>query len=174
MQRRSLASLAVTFLVIGAAISYGWVTVTQRNTSVTTQQVEPKLLYLEVVGELYSAVEITDLLVIPTLGYSHFVNNSITYLGVEFQTVCPSSVIGCPGSTITTATNPADNGVFIKVSITFVGGPEETLTESIGGLGYAPVVSSHVHPSAGILVEYIAKIHSYRAFLLVTPYSIPS
>ncbi len=176
MRSRIAAVIIVAAIVVGASVLYVYdlSALNRLNVTTSSQHQGNNLLYLEVAGSLYYAAEVTDELSVPSDGYSHFTNNSMTFMGVVFQTVCPSSVIGCPGSTSVTTTDPADVGTFIKVTMTFPDGSKETVVEAIGtNTVYAPKVSNHVKPTAGILVEYFASTKSFRAFLLVTPYKSP-
>ena len=164
---------AVIGLIVGAAIIYAGTSVGQGHTTTVTRHSQNGPLYLEVVGSLFYALEVTDAVNIPSQGYVQFPNDSITFQGVKFQTICPASAPGCPGSTSGTQTNPGLSVTFLKFSVTFPDAKKETLTLGIAGLSYAPILSTHVKPKAGILVEYIAGRSSYRAFLLVTPYTLP-
>jgi hypothetical protein len=46
----------------------------------------------------YCAIDVANDTVIGSPGYSYFLNDSVTFEGVEFQTICPSIYQGCPGA----------------------------------------------------------------------------
>ena len=174
MQNRMVAVVAVVMLIVGASATYGWYAVVQRPAPVSRQQGQTGPMFMEVAGSLYYALDVTNDLGVPSEGYAYFENSSISFLGVQFETVCPTTLIGCPGSSNSTGETSAGlPGVFVKAVVIFPDGKREILTESIEALVYAPVVSNHVGPKAGILVEYIPATKEYRAFLLVTPYTVP-
>ncbi len=162
--------MAVAALVVGSVLVYT-LGISGRVGTVTTEVPQPpgdKPFYMEVTGAVYYAIEVTNDLSIPRQGYSHFLNASVTFMGVEFQTVCPSSTEGCPGYT---GGNSTLIGQFVKIRISFPHGGQETLTEAICGDAYSPLTSSHTDPAAGYVAEYVVVTSTCRSYLLVTPYS---
>ncbi|QQG48615.1 MAG: hypothetical protein HY247_07715 [archaeon] len=172
MKYNLVAAAVVIVLVAGAVAAYYWEAWIPGRGPTTSTQGE-KQFYIEVAGTLYFAEEVSDLMVFQQEGFTYIKNTSITFVGVKFQTLCSVTDSVCPTGTVTTTSNSSALGAFIRFRMTFPGGAQEIATESIGGLNYAPATSAHTDPSAGILVEYLNKSHSYKAFLLVTPYSTP-
>ncbi|MBI3840591.1 MAG: hypothetical protein HY297_01310 [Thaumarchaeota archaeon] len=173
MRSNQLVAIAVAALVVGAVGVYYWnVGGLWNNTTSTTPEPVSKQFYMEVAGSLYLAVDVTEDTVFRAPGYSYFQNNSVTFLGVKFQPICPATVIGCPNPSGGTQTNANLSVALIQVRLTFPDTHQEIVSEAIGRLNYAPVVSNHLSPRAGVLVEYIPKTSSYKIFLLVTPYTM--
>jgi hypothetical protein len=117
-------------------------------------------------GSTYCASDVSKDIVVQQPGYSYFLNSSITFMGVKFETICPSNYGGCPGSNGNSTTVLA---AAIQLSVTFSGGTKETVGGVIGDLTYFYVLSNHLGPKAGILIEYVSSTYSYKAFLLVSP-----
>ena len=175
LNKRLVVVLLAGLLVVGAGTAYVWSAGTPPNTSSTTSQ-HPgsKAFYMEAAGSLFYAVEATDDVHFQSSGYAYFSNSSITFMGVKFQTICPSSILGCPNpSGNTTQTSASISGALIWFTMKFSDGKSETTTKAIGSPLYVPIISTHVSPKAGIIVEYFPANKSYRAFLLVSPYNLP-
>ena len=125
---------------------------------------------LTVNGSRYCAAEISGDIAIPNPGYGYFLNGSVYFMGVKFATICPPIYSGCPGSstggqTVTTVMLGA-----IKFNMTFPDGNVETGSGVIGDSTYVPVLSKHVGPRAGMLIEiqYGAPVTTDHVFLLVS------
>jgi len=176
MQGRVVAVVAVVMLVVGASVTYGWLALrppAPETTTVTHLNVG-NILFMQVGSGLYYADEVTAQTVVPADGNSYFTNKSITFYGVTFTTVCPTSLVGCPGGTNGTAqTTEGTPGAYAKVTIQFPDGKRETIFGSVGFQVFATYVSNHSDPTAGVAFEYIQATKSYRVFLLVTPYTLP-
>ena len=104
-------------------------------------------------------------------GTFHFNNGSVTFLGVEFQTICTDYASGCPGvppppanTTYTVAT-----GAGITLNLTF---PDHSSEVIAGAFPLVPVyfhaVSQHTNTQAGILIVYADSSPSYKSYLLVS------
>jgi hypothetical protein len=171
LKARSVAVVSVIMLLLGASCTYAWFTFGQQQPRTTTQPAGPNTLFMEVGGSLYFAAEISNLVVVPLDGNAYITNGSVTFYGVKFQMVCPTSLIGCPGSSNSTGeTSEGIPGSYVKLTMSFPDSQRETVSETVQFLGYAPVVSNHSKPRAGVVFEYIATSKTYRVFLLVTPY----
>jgi hypothetical protein len=174
MQNKVVAVIAVVMLVLGASVSYGWLALRPQPPPVITKLNVGNLLFMQVGSSLYFADEVTGQTVVANTGYAYFTNSSIMFYGVKFQTVCPTSLIGCPGASNSTgATSVGIPGSFVKVTVSFPDAKRETITGSVQYQVFATYVTNHSGPRAGVAFEYITLTKSYRVFLLVTPYSLP-
>jgi len=101
-------------------------------------------------------------------GYSYFLNGSITFDGVKFQTICPATYPDCPGSNSSSTIVRAGA---IRFNMTFPDGNTETAGIVIGDSIYTFIISHH-YPKAGMLIEYVNDYpHDfvvYAVFLLVS------
>ncbi len=157
-------------------------TSTQTTTTTTTSTItSPEsttspssvVFSLDVNGRWYWADDISGDIVIGSPGYSYFLNGSVTFDGLTFQTICPPIDQGCPGSNSSSTVVWAD---VVQLNIKFPGGSNET----IGRAGYFEplptyiLTINHTSPRAGILVEYVGDYnypHSpvpYAVFLLAS------
>jgi hypothetical protein len=125
---------------------------------------------LNVNGSWYWADYVSNDIVIGAPGYSYFLNGSVTFDGVKFQTICPSNYRDCPGS------NSSSTIVFagaISFNMTFPDGTNETAGAVIGDSIFTYVLSvQHTSPRAGMYIEYVNDYpHNsvdYAVFLLVS------
>lgn len=124
----------------------------------TTTYVPPTsgtVFLLDVNGTYYWAEDISNDITIGSPGYSYFLNGSVTFDGVKFQTICPSIYRGCPGSNSSSAIMYAGA---IQFNMLFPDGTNETVGGVIGDLNVLYVFSQHSHyniPIAGMLIEYV-------------------
>ena len=102
-------------------------------------------------GSNYCLIDVSNDIVVGAPGYSYFINRSVTYMGVDFQTICPSSYQGCPNST-TTSTQMMIGA--IKFNMTFPDKTVETQGSVIGDSEHVLIVSNHVNPKAGMQIDY--------------------
>lgn len=118
-------------------------------------------------GTLYCADDVANDTVLGGPGYSYFLNNSVTFDGVKFQTICPSIYRGCPGSNSSSTMMYAGA---VRFNMIFPDGTNETAGAVIGDLTYVPILSSHSNPQAGMLIEieYGANETTDHVLLLVT------
>jgi hypothetical protein len=82
-------------------------TVTSTSSSINTAASVTSAPTMTVNGSLYYADNISKDISVGNPGDSYFLNGSVTFLGVKFETLCPPSYSGCPvppGTTITTYT----------------------------------------------------------------------
>ncbi|HME18252.1 MAG TPA: hypothetical protein VKF15_00755 [Nitrososphaerales archaeon] len=174
MQNKIVAVVAVVMVALGASATYGWLALAPQPQQTVTRLNVGNLLFMQVGASLYFADEVTAQTVVPSNGYSYFTNSSITFYGVKFQSVCPTSIIGCPGASNSTgATSVGIPGTFTKVTISFPDAKRETVTGGVAYQVFATYVTNHSGPRAGVAFEYISLTKTYRVFLLVTPYSLP-
>jgi hypothetical protein len=122
-------------------------------------------------GSNYCAIDVSNDIVVGAPGYSYFFNGSITYMGVNFQTICPSTYQGCPGST--SSSTQMMIGA-IKFNMTFSGQTVETAGQAIGDSTHVLILSNHAAPRAGMQIEYgpspydaVPSTSNYHVFLLV-------
>jgi hypothetical protein len=122
-------------------------------------------------GSAYCTTDVSKDIVVQNPGYSYFLNGSITFMGVGFQTICPAHYSGCPGSNSTSTVVYAGA---IKVAVTFPDKSNETIGEVIGDSHYVLIISRHNDPKVGIQIQYIpglyasgASISNYQVLLLV-------
>ena len=159
-------------LVVGASATYAWFTVGGQQSVTVTEVKEGNLLFMQVGSSLYFADEVTPDTVVPVDGYAYFTNTTITFYGVTFKSVCPTTLAGCPGSG-SGATSVGIPGTYTQVTVQFPDAKRETVFGSVQSQVFATYVTNHSGPRAGVAFEYISLTKSYRVFLLVTPYSAP-
>jgi hypothetical protein len=125
---------------------------------------------MNVSGSYYWADDVSKDIVIGSPGYSYFLNGSVTFDGVKFQTICPSIYRDCPGSNSSSTIVYAD---VIQLKMTFPNGTNET----VGHAGFFTAIptyslSQNSAPRAGMLIEYVNDYpHNsvdYAVFLLVS------
>ena len=117
-------------------------------------------------GTSYCASDVSKDIVIQQPGYGYFLNPSITFMGVNFQTICPPNYRGCPGSNSSSTIVLASTILF---NLTFADGTVERVGGVIGDSTYFFALSNHLNPRAGSLIEYISGTNSLKIFLLVSP-----
>lgn len=153
----------------GISTSHTSLTTTTTYISTTHTSVLGNGVYLMNVNESYYwADDVSKDIVIGNPGCSYFLNASVTFDGVTFQTICPSNFRDCPGS------NSSSTIVYagaIRFNMTFPDESTETVGNVIGDSIYMFVLSQH-HPKAGMLIEYVNDYpHNsvgYGVFLLVS------
>lgn len=128
----------------------------------------PKAQQIALNGTRFCADDVGNDTMIGDPGYSYFLNGSVTFMGVTFQTYCPSGYTGCPGAANGTATT-----VFLGImrfTMTFPDGTNETVGAAIGDLTYINIFSSHSNPRAGMVISISEGAHVATAhvFLLVS------
>jgi hypothetical protein len=115
-------------------------------------------------GSLYCVDDVTSNVMFQNPGYSYFLNESVNFMGVKFETYCPPNFYGCPGGT--NGSNPTIVLIAaIKMNLTFPGHVNETISRVIGHSDEVTVLSMHSNPRAGVLIRYTNQ--SYQMFLLV-------
>ena len=114
----------------------------------------------------YCADDVANDTVLGGPGYSYFRNESITFMGVTFQTICPSEYMSCPGANSTAATVMLG---IMRFTMAFPDKTNETLSGVIGDDTYIPILSSQSNPRAGMLIEITYGAHETtdHVFLLV-------
>jgi hypothetical protein len=115
-------------------------------------------------------MEVSSDIAIPSPGYGYFLNGSVYFMGVRFSTICPPIYSGCPGSSTGSQTVTTVLAGAIRLNMTFPDGKIETSGAVIGDSTYVPILSKHVGPRAGMLIEisYGAPVTTDRVFLLVS------
>src|SRR5208283_3510113 len=127
---------------------------------------------MDVNGSYYWADDVSKDIVIGSPGYSYFLNGSVAFDGVNFQTICPSVYRDCPGSNASSTIVWA--GV-IQLKMTFPNGTNET----VGRAGLFTAIPTYVlsvnsTQRAGMLIEYVNDYNypysttDYAVFLLVS------
>jgi len=165
---RLLILAAVAVLVGGSAYDfYGFSS--QTLTTITTTTAAVNTSTTTVNGISYYADNVTSLMIAEDMGTFHFNNGSVTFLGVEFQTICTGYGSACPGvpapppgTTITVQSGPG-----ITLNVTFPDHSSETIS---GGfpIGGFEALSHHTNPQAGILIVYTNSSPFYKSYLLVS------
>jgi hypothetical protein len=157
-----LVALASAFLLIGASSPHGG-PVTSSVGSMTICGMGTKLIALH--NSSYCADDVTNYIVVQNPGYAHYLNNSIAFRGVTFSTICPSDFVGCPMSTSSSnRTLTTLYAAAIGLNMTFQDKNTEAIGAVIGESNETLVLSKHVGPRCGILIQYAS---SYKTFLLV-------
>ena len=138
--------------------------------SSTSSVMHGEVSLLNISKTYYWADDVSKDVVIGLPGYSYFLNGSVAFDGIMFQTICPPIYRGCPGSdsnsTIVTA------GA-IRFNMTFPDGTTETTGDVIGDSIFTLILSQH-QPPAGMLIEYVndygnfSNSADYAVFLLVS------
>ncbi|HYB07007.1 MAG TPA: hypothetical protein VEB87_02490 [Nitrososphaerales archaeon] len=181
----AIALLAIV-LVAGAGTGYLLGTSNERvNTSVSTTTttavttehasaisavLHGDVSLLNVSRTYYWADDVSKDIVIGLPGYSYFLNGSVTFDGVKFETMCPPAYRDCPGSNSSSTTVTAGA---IRFNMTFPDGTIETAGDVIGDSIFTLVLSQH-QPRAGMLIEYVndygnfSNSVDYAVFLLVS------
>lgn len=167
-QYASPRSVTVTTTHTSPSVS----TVTTTYTSLSISH--SKVFLMEVNGSLYYADDVSEDISVGAPGYSYFLNGSVAFSGVKFETICPPIYAGCPipsGTTIQNQTIVYAGA--IRLNVTFSDGNTETIGGVIGDSTYMFVLSQHAYPRAGILIEYVTynypnNFPPYHAFLLVS------
>lgn len=160
------AGLALSSSGVGSAST----TITNRSTTHTSSGqgvTSPLALPFSVVtinGTTYRSDDVSNQTVVGNPGYSYFRNGSITFLGIQFETICPQSLMGCPRGSYNGSQAIVLAGAF-KVRMTFPDGSNDTRGEVIGDSQLVIVLSSHVRPKAGVMIVRVDS--DYHAFLLV-------
>jgi hypothetical protein len=149
------------------------VTTTAYITTTQTPVLNNEVFMMIVNGSHYWADDVSKDTVIGMPGYSYFLNGSVTFDGVKFQTICPSNYRGCPGSNSSSTIVLAGA---IRFNMTFADKSTETAGDVIGDSFYVFVISQH-SPKAGMLIEYVNDYpHNsvpYSVFLLVSSCDAP-
>jgi hypothetical protein len=117
-------------------------------------------------NSIYCAPDVSKDIIVQQPGYGYFLNSSITFMGVKFETICPSNYRGCPGSS---SNSTIVYAAAIQLNVAFSDGTKGTLGGVIGDSTYFFVISQHLEPKVGILIEYSSNTSSYKTFLLVSP-----
>ncbi len=181
MRGAIVAVLVIVAMLAGAGAGYLFGSSATHSTPATTSTspvntiMGKEVFLLNVSGSYYWADDVTTDAVMPNPGYGYFRNGSITFDGVRFQTICPPSYQGCPGSGGNTTILLAGA---INFNMTFSDGKTETTGNVIGDSIFTNVLSQHT-PRAGMLVERVfdyAYPHNtvdYAVFLLVSSCGAP-
>ncbi|MHB8565880.1 MAG: hypothetical protein ACYC7D_05615 [Nitrososphaerales archaeon] len=115
-------------------------------------------------GTAYCTDNVTNDTVVQDPGYTYFLNESITFMGVTFRAICQANYNGCPGTTNVTVRTTL-LAAAITVSLTFSDNTSETMGQVIGDSGEVTLLSAHVDPKAGVMI--VRNGPDYDAFLLV-------
>jgi hypothetical protein len=183
MKNSLVAVLTVAMLVLGSGAGYfasqnsqntRVVTSTTTVANVTSNSVfHSNVFLMNVNGSLYYADDVSDDTVVQNPGYG-YLNGSVTFSGVKFQTNCPAIYSGCPVSASNTITSRITVlAGDVNTNATFPDGVTERIPLLIGDLTYALALSHHSSPRAGILVESVfyppdARSLHFKVFLLVS------
>lgn len=117
-------------------------------------------------GSAYYTDNVTGDISVGNPGYSYFLNGSVTFMGVRFQTLCPPIYAGCPVPPGANATSqePLYAGA-IRLNVSFPDGTNETIGDVIGETT-SYFLSQHSTPRAGFLI--VDTRFGYRSYLLVS------
>jgi hypothetical protein len=176
--KQALAAFAVALvMILSAATGYfGGISTSHTSLTTTTKYISTAhtsilnngVYLMNVNGSYYWADDVSKDIMVGMPGYSYFLNGSVTFDGVTFQTICPSNFRDCPGS------NSSSTIVYagaIRFNMTFPDKSTETVGKVIGDSIYMFVLSQH-YPKAGMLIEYVNDYpHNsvvYDVFLLVS------
>lgn len=129
-------------------------TITMRFTLTSGSALAPAnvVFLLNANGTWWWADNISNDIEIGAPGYSYFLNGSVTFDGVKFQTICPSYYRDCPGSNSSSTILYAGA---IRFNMTFPDNTNETDGAVIGDSTITYVLSQHSQPRAGMLIEYV-------------------
>ena len=145
-------------------------TITSEHTVTQTSATRGVVSLMKVNGSYYWADDVSRDIVIGQPGYSYFLNASVTFDGVKFQTICPPIYRDCPGS------NSSSTVIYagaIRFNVTFQDKTTETVGDVIGDSVFTYVLSQH-SPMAGMLIEYVNDYNypnsssDFAVFLLVS------
>jgi hypothetical protein len=124
-------------------------------------------------GTAYCSSDVSKDVVVGSPGYSYFLNSSVAFMGVVFQTLCPANYSGCPGSSGNSTATVLYAGA-MKAVVTFPDKSNETIGGVVGDSDQALFLSAHADPRAGIEIQYVpglyasgASTSNYRVLLLV-------
>jgi hypothetical protein len=175
-RRRKIAIFSGTILVALLVIAALFLTTASPTKSLTATETMGESVSasenqttMTVNGSSYYADNVTSVMVSEDPGFFHFSNGSVTFLGVQFTTICTSFGGGCPvppppqGSTFTVPTGPG-----ITLNVTF---PDHTSETIVGAFPMLPSFSAfthHTNPQAGILIVYDESSSIFKSYLLVS------
>jgi len=175
MRNEVLATLMVVAILAGAGVGYLVGNAGQRTTTFISTATLPatyvnkNVFMMNVDGSLYYADDVSSDIEVPNPGYAYFLNSSVTFDGVKFETICPQSYSEClaptGNETAETVTVTVPPLAVYRFSMTFPDGRTETTTGFLGEANYTFALSNHVGPRAGMLIEGNGP---YHAFLLVS------
>jgi hypothetical protein len=113
-----VAALGAGYLAVNSRRQTSTATETLSSTTATTATVNAPTLVVN--GSTYHYDNVTSIMIAEDPGTFHFNNGSVTFLGVEFQTVCTDYASGCPGvpppPANTTYTVPAGAGITLNLT----------------------------------------------------------
>jgi hypothetical protein len=117
-------------------------------------------------GTEFCSIDVANDTVLGGPGFSYFLNGSVEFMGVTFQTICPSNYMGCPGANSSAST--VTLGI-MRFNMAFPDKTNETASQPIGDSSYVLILSQHTGPRAGMLIEieYAAHATTGHVFLLV-------
>jgi len=186
MRGEVATALLAIVLIVGAGTGYLLGTSNERvstsvstttRTAVTTEHASTAsavmhgdVSLLNVSRTYYWADDVSKDISIGFPGYSYFLNGSVTFDGVRFETICPPTYRDCPGSNGNSTTVTAGA---IRFNMTFPDGTTETTGDVIGDSIFTLILSQH-QPRAGMLIEYVndygnfSNSVDYAVFLLVS------
>jgi hypothetical protein len=175
MRTGAIAALLVVAIIMSAGAGYLVGVSSKRTTSLVSTTTLPatyankNVLVMNVGGSLYYADDVSSDIEVQNPGYAYFLNASVTFDGVKFETVCPQSYFECLVSignkttqTVTVTVPPL--GVY-RFYMTFPDGETETTEGFLSDASYTLTLSNHVSPRAGMLIEGNGP---YDTFLLVS------
>ena len=120
-------------------------------------------------GSTYCTADVSKDTAVGNPGYSYFLNGSVDFMGVHFMTYCPPNYSGCPvpqNYTTTTQTTITMSIGAMRFNMTFPDKSIEIAGNVIGDSRTVLMLSNHVNPRAGILIQ-AAPSYGYNVFLLV-------
>jgi hypothetical protein len=168
-------TMIVVALLVGAATVYVWEgsnpslsrssSEATRTVTTTMQSTGPEVMLMTFNGTQYYADDVSNDFALQNPGYSYILNGSITFMGVRFETNCPSVYAGCPEPPGSTKAQTIVYAGVISFNMTW---QQDKSSETAGGMigdsTYVYFLSKRTGPSAGILIE---NVPSAKAFLLV-------
>ncbi len=165
------------YLIATGAMSPGS-SQTRSQTTVTVTASSTETATAAFNGSSYYSDNVTGIMITENPGAFHFDNGSVTFMGVEFQTICTDYGAGCPVPAPPPGTTfVVPSGASITLNVTF---PDHSSEIVEGGPLFAGPVRSdtfshHIDPQAGIMIVYNDSDPIYKSYLLVSiPEPTPS
>jgi hypothetical protein len=160
---RKLAIALVIALVLGGGISFYSLGILAPSKNHNVLGCRPNAGVRTIDGYAYCVSDVTDDVVIPNPGFGYFLNESVTYMGVKFVSICPHTSLECAAGLSSDETIPP--AAAMNVVLTFQDGTNETIGGVIGLSSQFSTFSTHVSPRVGL--EILWANTGYDVFLLV-------
>jgi hypothetical protein len=150
--RLQLAGIIALVVILSVAAAYDFLAA--QGPSTKTETVDTCDNEMTFNGTVYCSLDVTGFTTLGIPGYS-YMSRSVNFMGVLFQTVCPSDQEGCPSQKGTTVT--AWNMGVLTFNMTFADGTSETLTALLGDTCPPPMLTqNHYSPRAGFYLDCVS------------------